>query len=108
MWLITEKTVRSFADQHADARQALSDWCAMVTVAHWTTPDELTRSVPTARPIANKRVVFNILSNNYRIICSIRYASERYGGQVRVEFIGTHAEYDKVDATTVTFRPSEP
>ncbi|MCB9779842.1 MAG: type II toxin-antitoxin system HigB family toxin [Alphaproteobacteria bacterium] len=107
MRLITAKTVAAFAQDHADARQGLSDWVAIVKNARWTSPVDLQRSVPGARPISDKRVVFNIQGNKFRIVCDVQYADDRHNGIVRVQFIGTHAEYDKIDAMTVTLRPTD-
>lgn len=108
MWLITARTIEEFAWRHADARQALADWCASVEAATWRSDAEVRSSFPrSCRPIGKGRVVFNIKGNHYRIVCSMRYADIERGlrGQVRVEFIGTHAEYDSIDAATVSFRP---
>ena len=107
MRLITARTVAAYARDHADARQALSDWVAIVKGARWTSAADLQRSVPGARPISDKRLIFNIQGNKYRIVCDVQYADEAHNGIVRVQFIGTHAEYDKIDAATVTFRPTD-
>lgn len=107
MRLITAKTVAAFAQEHADARQALADWIAIVEAARWTSAADLQRSVAGARPISDKRLIFNIQGNTYRIVCSVRYADDNYNGIVRVEFIGTHADYDKVDAASVSYRHSD-
>jgi mRNA interferase HigB len=108
MRLITAKTIEGFARAHADARQALADWIAVVQAARWTSAADLQRSVPGARPIADKRLVFNIQGNKYRIVCDVQYADAAHNGIVRVHFIGTHAEYDKIEAASVTFRPADP
>ena len=108
MRLITQRTVEAFASEHADARQALANWMAMIKAAHWTTADELVQSSTTpARAIPNNRVVFKIKGNKYRVVVSVRYAARgtEFHGIVMVQFIGTHAEYDKIDATIVTFTP---
>lgn len=109
MRLITRRTIENFAAGHADVRRELADWCAMVEVARWRNAAHLreTSSFP-ARPIGERRVVFNLKGNEYRIIVSVRYADESRGmyGIVRVHFVGTHAEYDRIDALTVDFHSS--
>lgn len=109
MRLITRRTLERFAAGHADVRGELADWCAMVEAARWRHAAHLreTSSFP-ARPIGERRVVFNLKGNEYRIIVSVRYADESRGmnGIVRVHFVGTHAEYDRVDAATVDLPPS--
>jgi mRNA interferase HigB len=106
MRLITARTVSAYAAAHAEVRQDLADWVAVVRAARWTSAADLQRSVSGARPISDKRVVFKIHGNKYRIICDLRYANADYNGIVRVQFIGTHAEYNKVDAHTVTLSAS--
>jgi len=105
MRLITARTIEQFAADHPEVKQQLADWCAMVEAARWRDAAHLQKSsfaFPT-RPIGGKRIVFNIKGNDYRIIVSIRYADEarNLNGIVFVRFIGTHAEYDRVDAETV-------
>lgn len=109
MRLITRRTIERFAETHADARDALATWCTMVEVARWLNADHLASSSTfPARPIGNKRVVFNIKGNAYRVICSVRYAAPEQNlmGIVKVHFVGTHAEYDRVDADTVDIFPA--
>lgn len=106
MRLITRRTVEAFAAKHPDAEQALADWCATVLSARWRNPQHAKESYgAAARPIGNQRIIFNILRNAYRIVVDVRYAdaNQGYNGIVRVQFIGTHAEYDRIDATTVSF-----
>ena len=102
MRLVTARTVEHFANEHADARQALADWVAVVKAARWTSPDDAKRSLPGTRPIGGKRLIFNILDNRYRIVCEVNFANEMYKGILKIQFIGTHAEYNRIDATTVT------
>ena len=80
-----------------DAAGALKSWFAEAKLAQWTCPQDVKNQYANASIIANNRVVFNIKGNDYRLIVAIAYKM-RY---VYVKFIGTHAEYDKVDATVV-------
>ncbi len=108
MRLITQRTVEQYASSHPELAHALSDWCAMVHAARWTSGDEVTRSSSfTVRALPNKRLIFNIHHNAHRLVCSVQYADplRGYNGIVRVEFIGTHAEYDHIDAKTVRRTP---
>lgn len=108
MRLITARTVAAFSREHAHTRQALADWVAIVKAARWTSAADLQRCVAGVRPISEKRLVFNIMGNKYRIICDVQYADAQRNGIVRVQFIGTHAEYDKIDTQSVVFRPTDP
>ena len=69
----------------------------MVKAADWSKPTDIKEIFRSADILANERVVFNIGGNKYRLIVAVHYAGKR----VFVRFIGTHAEYDKVDAATV-------
>lgn len=111
MRLISGKTIDRYAEEHADARQALADWQAMVRAAHWRTGDEVVRTSRfPARTLPDRRLVFNLKGNDYRLVCTVQYADPDRGhnGIVRVHFFGTHAEYDKIDANTVQFTNSKP
>ena len=80
-----------------DSEGALKAWFAEAKLADWKTPQDVKKQYANASIIANNRVVFNIKGNDYRLIVAIAYRMK----YVYVKFIGTHAEYDKVDATTV-------
>lgn len=107
MRLVTGRTIDRYADEHADARAALSQWCGMVRAAVWCSGDDAVRSSDfPVRAIAGGRLIFNIKGNNYRIVCSVQYANPalELKGIIRVQFVGTHAEYYRINAENVTFR----
>lgn len=107
MRLITARTLLHYAEEHPDVRDELTRLIRLLEVAVWTDANHLKETSPfPARPIGAKRVVFNIKGNHYRVICAVRYASPLLGlqGVVLVHFVGTHAEYDRVDAETVTLQ----
>jgi mRNA interferase HigB len=83
--------------QRGDLEGAVKAWFAEAKLAEWSTPQDVKNQYASASIIANNRVVFNIKGNNYRLIVAIAYKM-RY---IYVKFIGTHAEYDEVDAATV-------
>ena len=95
--LFNRSTVKAFADAHASARQPLFAWFDEVEKAAWTGPDDVKRRYPSASIVAGDRIVFNIKGNDYRIVVAVRY--DFYA--VYIRFIGTHAEYDKIDATKI-------
>lgn len=97
MRVIALKTLREFWEQHADAEQALRAWHHDVKKATWRTPTDIKAIYRNASFIANNRVVFNIKGNQYRIVVAIQYQHRA----VYIRFVGTHEEYDKVDATKV-------
>ena len=97
MRVFNRSTVRAFADDHADARQPLFAWFAEVARANWTGPDDIKAHYPSASFIEHNRVILNIKGNKYRVVIAVKY--EFF--VVYIRFIGTHAEYDKIDAATV-------
>jgi mRNA interferase HigB len=109
MRLITRRTIERYADEHASAAQALSERCAMIEAARWRSAEHVreTSHFP-ARSLGGNRIIFNIKGNDFRIIAELRYADEARGlnGIAKVCFVGTHAEYDRIDAESVSARPS--
>jgi len=97
MRIISRKRLRKFWERHSDARQALQAWYADVKQADWQTPADIKRVYRNASIVANNRAIFNIKGNKYRLVVVVQY---RYG-IVYIRFVGTHQEYDKIDATTI-------
>jgi len=95
--VIAKSTLRSFWEKHADSENALKCWHKEAEEAKWKNPNQIKRMYPSASFLNNNRVVFNIKGNKYRIIVRINYDY----GIVWIRFIGTHTEYDKIDATTI-------
>lgn len=97
MRVIAKKTLRDFWEKHADCEQQLKAWCQEAEKAEWKTPNEIKSEYPSASVLADNRVVFNIKGNNYRLIVKINYDYQ----MVWIRFIGTHAEYDKINANEI-------
>lgn len=97
MRIIARRSLLEFSTKHADAKGALNEWWHVVKRADWKSPQDIKNVMPKASIIAENRVVFNICGGSYRLIVKFNY---QYGGGW-VRFIGTHAEYDKVDATKI-------
>lgn len=97
MRIIALRTLRMFWEVHPHAEQPLRSWYKTAKAAHWTSPADVQADYRNASIIASDRVVFNIHGNHYRLITAVDY---RYG-MVYIRFIGTHREYDKVDARTI-------
>jgi mRNA interferase HigB len=95
--VIAKRTLREFWEKHADSEQQLKAWYNEAEQADWRTPNEIKKDYPSASILEDNRVVFNIKGNHYRLIVKINYPY----GVVWVRFIGTHAEYDKVDAAKI-------
>jgi mRNA interferase HigB len=82
---------------HPDAAPALQAWYAIARAANWGSPHDVKRQFATASVVSDDRVVFNIGGNRYRLVCRINYASRT----VFIRFIGTHGEYDRIDAASI-------
>lgn len=97
MRVIAKRTLREFWEKHGDSEQQLKAWYNEAEQANWKTPNEIKKEYPSASILEDNRAVFNIKGNHYRFIVRINY---KYA-IVWIRFIGTHAEYDKVDATKI-------
>ena len=97
MRIISRKALRDSWEKHPDARQPLQAWYADVKHADWKSPSDIKAAYRNASFLANNRVVFNIKGNRYRLIVAVQYQF----GIVYIRFVGTHNEYDKVDAAKI-------
>lgn len=97
MRVIAKKILREFWERHADCEQQLTAWFRETSDAEWSSPNEIKAEYPSASFLLDNRVVFNIKGNNYRLIVRVSYEYQ----MVWIRFIGTHAEYDKIDATKI-------
>ena len=99
MRVIAVKTLKEYAQTFQQAEQALLSWYEEAAIAQWNNPNELKAQYRSASVLTNKRVVFNIHGNSYRLIVDIEYRLKI----VFVVWFGTHKQYDKIDAKTVSY-----
>ena len=97
MRVFTYKRLREFWERHADSKAALLSWYTEAVDADWDRPTAVTARYPSASILRGNRVVFNIRGNRYRLITHINYDY----GVVYIRFVGTHAEYDRINAEEV-------
>ena len=97
MRVIAVSTLRAFWERYPDAEQPLKAWCEEADSASWSQPADIKAQYRSASVLKNRRVVFNIKGNDYRLIVAMAYKLQI----VYVKFVGTHKEYDAVDAETV-------
>ena len=98
--IIALSTLKGFLNRspsYADARQPTMAWYRQVKAANWSTPTDLKRDIGTASILRDGRAVFNVAGNKYRIVAWINYHHK----VVYVRFIGTHEQYDMIDAQTI-------
>ena len=97
MHLVALPPLLTFIAKHPTAKQAVLAWCDEVKKAEWKSPLDVKNQYATVSVLKNRRVVFNIKGNDYRLIAAVAYNT----GFVFVKFIGTHQQYDAIDANTV-------
>lgn len=97
MRIIARGALRKYWDTHPETEEPLKAWYADVKNSSWKKPTDLRNTYATVSPLKDNRAVFDIKGNQYRIVVRINYAK----GLVFIRFIGTHAEYDKINAETI-------
>jgi mRNA interferase HigB len=98
--IIALSTVKAFLNRspaYTDAREPLMAWFRQVKGADWATPADVKRAIRSVSILRDGRAVFNIAGNKYRIVVWINYPYR----VVYIRFIGTHHQYDAIDAQTV-------
>lgn len=98
MRIIARSVLVKFAETHADAKVSLENWHRLVKAAHWATTDDIQQAAPKAKVLNGERVRFEVAGGSYRLIAAFDFRRQI----AFVKFIGTHAEYDRVDAFTVS------
>lgn len=93
MRIIARKRLREFARKHPGAKGPLDAWWSEAKHSEWSNFNDIRQHYNSADQVAGNLVVFNIAGNNYRLIVKFEYRLK----MGFVKFIGTHAEYDKVD-----------
>ena len=97
MRIISVKTLKTYWELHREVEQPLKAWVAEVKSAQWNKPQDVKMRYRSADPVGDNRIVFNIKGNKYRLIVKIHYNK----GIVFIRFIGTLADYDKIDAEKI-------
>lgn len=99
MRILSRKTLKEFWETpiYADSEQPLKAWFDEAKQAKWKTHADIKAQYGSASILKSGRVVFNIHGNTYRLIVAIHYNI----GIVYIRFIGTHEQYDKINADEV-------
>jgi len=97
MNIYNRSSLISFYEKHPNCKETLEKWYHDVSSKTWKKPIDIVRDFNTARTIKNDRVIFGVNHNEYRLIAEINYQKD----WLFIKFIGTHAQYDKVDAETI-------
>lgn len=95
--IYAKSTLREFWEKYPDAEQYLKSWHETAMKANWKTPSDIKKTYANASILKNGRMVFNIKGNTYRMVVKINFEMQ----WIFIRFIGTHNEYDKIDANTI-------
>ena len=98
MRLIAAGTLATYAAQQPGAAAALNHWRQMIKAADWKDMNDLRAAASTAKVLNGERVRFEVAGGRFRLIASINFNR----AIVFVKFVGTHQEYDRVEALTVS------
>lgn len=97
MRLIARSVLLAYADRHPETAVALDRWQRLIRAARWTSMEDVRRAAPNAKVLNRDRARFEVAGGNYRLVAAFDFRRQI----VFVKFIGTHAEYDAIDAMTV-------
>jgi mRNA interferase HigB len=97
MRIFSKRTLRIFWEEHPDAKEPLQSWFEEIEKAQWKSFNELKSEFGNCSLVGNNRVVFNIKGNKYRLIILINFAQKK----TFIKFIGTHKEYNTVNAKNI-------
>ncbi|GHV69183.1 hypothetical protein FACS1894199_17490 [Bacteroidia bacterium] len=95
--ILNKIEIEQYMLKHAITQSALQAWIDKVEAVEWKNHNDLKQLFPSADYVGNARYVFNIKGNGYRIVAVVVFVM----GFISIRFIGTHAEYDKIDCATI-------
>ncbi len=98
MHVISRRPLVTFCETHPDAKASLDAWWVTATKAGWTSRNEVFTSFPNAHGVGEGRIRFEIAGGRYRLIVAFDFPRK----VAFVKFLGSHADYDRIDATTVS------
>lgn len=99
MHIISHRKLKEFYESPGkeDSRIALERWYNIALNAQWHNFSEIRKDFPTADYVGNQHYVFNIRGNKYRLVVVVKFTI----GRIFIRFVGTHAEYDRIDCSTI-------
>ena len=97
MRVVTPRRLTEFSRKQPSSRVPLLYWYEIVKQAKWTTLNDIKQDFRTVDYVGNNRYVFNIKGNDFRLVVIIIFVSQK----VYIRFIGTHEQYDKIDAKKI-------
>jgi mRNA interferase HigB len=98
MRIIAWKVLSAFSERHPETTAPLHRWRTLVKAANWSLMDDVRRAAPNSKILNGERVRFEVAGGNFRMIVAFDFGRHI----VFIKFIGTHAEYDRIDALRVS------
>lgn len=95
--IFSKSTLREYWEKHSDSEQYLKTWFDTTMNADWKTPNEVKQTYANASVLKDSRIVFNIKGNSYRLVAKFNFEKQ----WVFIRFIGTHDEYENIDASII-------
>ena len=95
--ILAKSTLREYWEECPDTEQYLKTWYDTAINADWKNPADVKQTYATASILKDNRIVFNIKGNSYRLVAKFNFEKQ----WIFIRFIGTHTEYDKIDANTI-------
>ena len=85
------------SEGHGDSQAVLERWYNMAEAAEWKNLSDIKVDFPSTDYVGNQHYVFNIRGNKYHLVVVVKFTI----GHIFIRFVGTHSEYDKIDASTI-------
>ena len=97
MRIFARATLRDFWAQYPETEQYLKTWFETASNSHWKTPNDVKHNYANASILKDSRIVFNVCGNSYRLVVKFNFEKQ----WIFIRFIGTHSQYDKINANTI-------
>jgi mRNA interferase HigB len=98
MRVIARNVLVAFWDEHPETKVSLERWYKVTKAAHWTSTSDVQAAAPKAKVLNRERVRFEVAGGNYRLVAAFDFRRQI----AFVKFIGSHGQYDSIDALTVS------
>src|SRR5262245_6459159 len=98
MRVIARNTLVEFWSKHPETKAALERWYSLTRAAQWTSTLDVHQAAPKSKVLNRERIMFEVAGGNYRLVVAFDFRRQ----VAFVKFIGTHAEYDRIDAHTIS------
>jgi mRNA interferase HigB len=96
--VIARSVLAAFWGKHPETKVSLERWYRLTRAAHWASTDDVRKGAPNAKVLSRERVRFEVAGGNYRLVVAFDFRRQI----AFVKFVGTHGEYDRIDALTVS------